>query len=302
MWHRSPGVRSFAARRRRQQTDPQSRTPPHRARWAKGRNQQWPPQSSSTPFARPAASVTASSRVGTRPTWRPRCWRPWPERNDLDPALVEDVIMGCVMQVGNQAVNVGRSAVLAAGWPESVPATTIDRQCGSSQQAASLRRPGRHRRRLRRRGRRRRRGDVDDADGRLGHPGQLPHGPPGDGALRRAGRPGHAGHLGRAHRRQVGPVPRRPRRLRRPQPGPGRAGHQRGPVRERDHPREGEALRPGDRATSSRATTWSPPTRASAPAPPSRRWASSSRRSRRTARSPPATAARSPTVHQRPSS
>jgi len=59
-------------------------------------------------------------------------------RNDLDPAMVEDVIMGCVMQVGNQAVNVGRSAVLAAGWPESVPATTIDRQCGSSQQAASF--------------------------------------------------------------------------------------------------------------------------------------------------------------------
>src|SRR6204780_2575641 len=56
-------------------------------------------------------------------------------RNDLDPALVDDVIMGCVMQVGAQAVNVGRNAVLAAGYPESVPATTIDRQCGSSQQA-----------------------------------------------------------------------------------------------------------------------------------------------------------------------
>src|SRR6187401_2477333 len=58
------------------------------------------------------------------------------ERNDLDPALVEDVIMGCVMQVGAQALNIGRNAVLAAGWPESVPATTIDRQCGSSQQSA----------------------------------------------------------------------------------------------------------------------------------------------------------------------
>jgi acetyl-CoA acyltransferase len=56
-------------------------------------------------------------------------------RNDLDPALVDDVIMGCVMQVGEQAVNVGRNATLAAGFPESVPATTIDRQCGSSQQA-----------------------------------------------------------------------------------------------------------------------------------------------------------------------
>src|SRR6202021_2180533 len=56
-------------------------------------------------------------------------------RNDLDPALIDDVIMGCVMQVGAQAVNVGRNAVLAAGFPESVPATSIDRQCGSSQQA-----------------------------------------------------------------------------------------------------------------------------------------------------------------------
>ncbi len=57
------------------------------------------------------------------------------ERNDLDPALVDDVIMGCVMQVGDQSVNIARNAVLAAGWPESVPATTVDRQCGSSQQA-----------------------------------------------------------------------------------------------------------------------------------------------------------------------
>jgi acetyl-CoA acyltransferase len=57
------------------------------------------------------------------------------ERNDLGPALVDDVIMGCVMQAGAQALNVGRNAVLAAGWPETVPATTIDRQCGSSQQA-----------------------------------------------------------------------------------------------------------------------------------------------------------------------
>ena len=57
------------------------------------------------------------------------------ERNDLDPALIDDVVMGCVMQVGDQAVNVGRNAVLAAGWPESVPSTTVDRQCGSSQQA-----------------------------------------------------------------------------------------------------------------------------------------------------------------------
>jgi acetyl-CoA acetyltransferase family protein len=58
------------------------------------------------------------------------------QRTGIDPGLVDDVVMGCVMQVGEQAVNVGRNAVLAAGWPEHVPGTTIDRQCGSSQQAA----------------------------------------------------------------------------------------------------------------------------------------------------------------------
>jgi len=58
------------------------------------------------------------------------------ERNQLDPALVDDVVAGCVMQVGEQSLNVARNAVLAAGWPDTVPGTTIDRQCGSSQQAA----------------------------------------------------------------------------------------------------------------------------------------------------------------------
>ena len=57
-------------------------------------------------------------------------------RNDLDPALVEDVIMGCVMQVGEQGINIARNAALAAGFPETTVGTTIDRQCGSSQQAA----------------------------------------------------------------------------------------------------------------------------------------------------------------------
>ena len=57
-------------------------------------------------------------------------------RNKLDPAQIDDVIAGCVGQVGEQAFNIGRNAVLAAGFPESVPGTTVDRQCGSSQQAA----------------------------------------------------------------------------------------------------------------------------------------------------------------------
>ncbi len=57
------------------------------------------------------------------------------ERAGFDPTEVDDVVWGCVSQVGEQAWNVGRNAVLAAGWPESVPGTTLDRQCGSSQQA-----------------------------------------------------------------------------------------------------------------------------------------------------------------------
>ena len=57
------------------------------------------------------------------------------DRNDIDPHLIDDVITGCVSQVGEQALNIGRNAVLAAGLPEAVPATTVDRQCGSSQQA-----------------------------------------------------------------------------------------------------------------------------------------------------------------------
>ena len=57
------------------------------------------------------------------------------ERTGFDPADVDDVVWGCVMQVGDQSWNVARSAVLAAGWPETVPGTTLDRQCGSSQQA-----------------------------------------------------------------------------------------------------------------------------------------------------------------------
>ncbi|MDI2130017.1 thiolase family protein [Yinghuangia seranimata] len=58
------------------------------------------------------------------------------ERNGLDPVLVDDVITGCVSQGGDQSLNIARNALLAAGFPESVPGTTVDRQCGSSQQAA----------------------------------------------------------------------------------------------------------------------------------------------------------------------
>src|SRR5580692_8389206 len=87
-----------------------------------------------------AVRTAGGKRNGKLRNWHPvdlaaETLKALAERNKLDPALVDDVIMGCVMQVGQQALNIGRNAVLTAGWPESVPATTIDRQCGSSQQA-----------------------------------------------------------------------------------------------------------------------------------------------------------------------
>jgi len=87
-----------------------------------------------------AIRTPGGKRNGKLKNWHPvdlasEALRALASRNNLDPSIVDDVIMGCVSQVGEQAFNVGRSAVLAAGWPESVPATTIDRQCGSSQQA-----------------------------------------------------------------------------------------------------------------------------------------------------------------------
>ena len=57
------------------------------------------------------------------------------DRTGIDPAVIDDVIMGCVMQVGEQGTNIARNAVLAAEWPEQIPGTTVDRQCGSGQQA-----------------------------------------------------------------------------------------------------------------------------------------------------------------------
>ena len=58
------------------------------------------------------------------------------ERTGVDPAVIDDVIWGCVTQTGEQAANIGRNVALAAGFPEDVPGVTVDRQCGSSQQAA----------------------------------------------------------------------------------------------------------------------------------------------------------------------
>ncbi|MDE1986420.1 MAG: acetyl-CoA C-acetyltransferase [Alphaproteobacteria bacterium] len=89
--------------------------------------------------------VAAARTAGGRKGGRLKGWHPADlggalidalvERSRADPALIEDVIFGCVMQVGEQAVNIARNAVLASKLPETVPATSVDRQCGSSQQA-----------------------------------------------------------------------------------------------------------------------------------------------------------------------
>ena len=71
----------------------------------------------------------------TRSTCPRTCWRRWRARSGIDPGVVDDVVWGCVSQVGEQTFDIARNAVLAAGWPETVTGVTLDRQCGSSQQS-----------------------------------------------------------------------------------------------------------------------------------------------------------------------
>src|SRR3954471_10388942 len=87
-----------------------------------------------------AARTAAGRRNGRLSGWHPadlaaEVLDALVDRTGVDPAAIEDVLMGCVSQVGEQSTNIGRNAVLASKLPESVPATSIDRQCGSSQQA-----------------------------------------------------------------------------------------------------------------------------------------------------------------------
>jgi len=87
-----------------------------------------------------AVRTPVGKRNGNLSGWHPvdlaaQPLRALVERNDLDPAVIEDVVFGCTMQVGEQAMNIARNAALAAGYPDSVPGTTVDRQCGSAQQA-----------------------------------------------------------------------------------------------------------------------------------------------------------------------
>ena len=133
------------------------------------------------------------------------------ERTGVDPARIDDVITGCVAQVGEQSLNIGRQGVLAAGWPVSVPATTIDRQCGSSQQAAHFAAQGVIAGAY----------DIVVAGG-VESMSRVPMGTAGigPGSVRPVGRasgspPGLVaqGILGRTDRRQVGSDPRRARRV-----------------------------------------------------------------------------------------
>jgi acetyl-CoA acyltransferase len=87
-----------------------------------------------------AVRTPVGKRNGSLSTWHPadlsaHVLNSLVARNGVEPASIDDVIWGCVQQVGEQGNNIGRNAVLAAGWSESVPATTVDRQCGSSQQS-----------------------------------------------------------------------------------------------------------------------------------------------------------------------
>ena len=168
------------------------------------------------------------------------------ERAGIDAAEVEDVVAGCVQQFGEQAINIGRNAWLEAGLPIETPATTVDRQCGSAQQAvnfaAALVASGVH--------------DVVIGGGveHMGHISfadslevQKEHGFAFSPAAARALQPGPAGPLGRDDRRQVGDPPLRARRARPALAPARRAGDRGGPLRPRDRPVPGQRRHLHDR-------------------------------------------------------
>ena len=185
------------------------------------------------------------------------------ERTGLDPALVEDVIMGCVSQVGEQGLNVGRNAALAAGFPGPVCGTTVDRQCGSSQQSLHFAAQGVIAGAY----------DVVIAAG-VESMSRVPMGTSvgiGGAALRadddealhraeplRRRRARAAGHLGRDHRREMEALARGARRVLGRLAPEGRRGDAERLVQERDRARRGAS-------TPTAAATSSPPTKASAP-------------------------------------
>src|SRR5262245_28583808 len=94
----------------------------------------------STAYIVAAARTAGARKAGRLSTWHPadlagKVLDALVDRTGADPELIDDVIMGCVSQVGEQAGNVARNAVLSSKLPERVPGTSVDRQCGSSQQA-----------------------------------------------------------------------------------------------------------------------------------------------------------------------
>ena len=200
-----------------------------------------------------------------------RCFTELIERAGIEPGQVEDVIGGCVQQYGEQMFNVTRNAWLQAGLPIETPATTVDRQCGSAQQAvnfgAALIAAGVH--------------DVVIGGG-VEHMGHIPMGvgfkwvdevgSPVAAGDARALQPRAAGHLGGDDRRQVGD----------PALGDGRAGRALAPAAPRGRPRRGASS--ARRSRSGSTATRSCPTRASGPTPTSRRSRRSSPRSSPTAR------------------
>ena len=250
-------------------------------------------RSSSTPFGPRSASAGADSRSLHAVELSAQVLNALVARTGVDPALVDDVHWGNVISIGQQSGNIGRMAVLGAGWPESVPGFTIDRQCGSSQQAIST-------------------AAATVISGQAdiivaGGVEMMSGVPMGAANVEGTGRPG------RPRRDQVRRGAGRSRLPRPLQPGRGRGEDRdrvpaladparrvlrrlartggrrpgRGPLRRRDHPRRGR--RAGGPAR----------TRASVEVPRSRSWPSSRRRSSKAARSPPATRRRSPTGPQR---
>ena len=199
--------------------------------------------------------------------------------------------MGCVSQVGEQALNVGRMSALVAGWPETVCGTSVDRQCGSSLQAAFNATAAVQAGHL----------DVVVASG-VESMSRVPMGSNLDdqrllrvlaAALRALGGRA-AGHLGRGDRRRVGALARRPRRVLAASRTDGRL---------RRSTRAASSARSCRSRSAPRAPRcWSRSTRTRVATPRSRSWARSRRRSRRTARSPRGTRARSSTAPPRCSS
>ena len=215
-----------------------------------------------------------------------RCYSEVIERAGIDAGEVEDVVAGCVQQYGEQMFNVARNAWLQAGLPIETPATTVDRQCGSAQQAvnfaAALIAAGVH--------------DVAIGSG-VEHMGHVPMGV-GFKWIDEVGSPWPPELMERYNLIPQGlsaemiadqwEIPRSEL---------DELGAALAPARRTGRPR-----RAGSSGRSSRSRSTAPPTsatRASAATPRSRRCRSSSRRSRRTARSPPATARRSPTAPPR---